>query len=226
MFLTRCLSPQVTPGGPALALDPPSKSDPLEDLSLSLLAPPPAPRPSPALPPATRSSGSVPSSLSCAPALPPLPARSRSQEDARGSPNPFAPALALPGMNPFRAPPRDAEAEAAGPLEPAPFPLPQPAGFPGAASASPPRGWVTFEDEDFGGRARPRAAGPDSWGPWPGPSSGPGATSGDDGGPGTGVAPCAPPSRRPPPPPPPGAAPPANPFAAPDPAPDSTSTER
>ncbi|KAK1344372.1 hypothetical protein QTO34_014939 [Cnephaeus nilssonii] len=239
--------PQVKPNGvPAVRLESPSKSDPFEDLSLSLLALPqaqppvhPAPVLAPGppgvvpLPPATQSNSSFLSSVSCMPALPPLPARTRSQENARCSPNPFAPAFPgtdLPAdrTNPFRAPSRGAEA-AARPLEPdprAPFPPPQPDGFQDRAhlkaqatvSASPPRGWVTFEEEDFGVRAKSKAAGPGSLGPRPGPSSSPGVTFGDDWGKGTGLPPCALPSRRPPPPPgsalPAGPTPPADPFTA------------
>ncbi|XP_054569377.1 synaptojanin-1 isoform X2 [Eptesicus fuscus] len=241
--------PQVKPNGvPALRLESPSRSDPFEDLSLSLLALPqaqppvhPAPVLAPGppgvvpLPPATQSNSSILSSVSCMPALPPLPARSRSQEHARRSPNPFAPAfpgtdlpadtspgtdLSADRSNPFRAPSRDTEAAAR------PFPPPGPDGFQDRAhlqaqatvSASPPRGWVTFEEEDFGVRAKSKAAGPGSLGPRPGLSSGPGVTFGDDWGKGTGVPPCALPSRRPPPPPgsalPAGPAPPADPFTA------------
>ncbi|XP_014390683.1 PREDICTED: synaptojanin-1 [Myotis brandtii] len=252
--------PQVRPNGvPAVRLESPSKSDPFEDLSLSLLAvsqaqPPvhPAPVLTPGpkgvvpLPPATSSNISILSSVSCMPTLPPLPMRSQSQENVRCSPNPFAPTF--PGtdlfagrMNPFRAPSRDAEA-AAQPVEPVPCaPLPppgprgqsigkppaQPPGFQDSsdpqvqatASANPPRGWVTFEEEeDFGVRAKLKAACPDSLGPRPGPSSGPGVTFGDDWGQGTGVPTCVLPSRRPPPPPcsalPAGPAPPADPFTA------------
>ncbi|XP_036203342.1 synaptojanin-1 isoform X1 [Myotis myotis] len=251
---------QVRPNGvPAVRLESPSKSDPFEDLSLSLLAvsqaqPPvhpapvltPGPRGVVPLPPATSSDISILSSVSCMPTLPPLPVRSQSQENMRCSPNPFAPTF--PGTdlfasrtNPFRAPSRDAEA-AAQPMEPVPCPpLPppgprgqssgkppaQPPGFqdssdpqaPATASASPPRGWVTFEEEeDFGVRAKLKAACPDSLGPRPGPSSGPGVTFGDDWCQGTGVPTCVLPSRRPPPPPgsalPAGPAPPADPFAA------------
>lgn len=189
------------------------------------------------LPPATSSNISILSSVSCMPTLPPLPVRSQSQENVRCSPNPFAPAF--PGTdlfagrtNPFRAPSRDAEAAAAQPVEPVPCPaLPppgprgqssgkppaQPPGF--QDSSGPPRGWVTFEEEeDFGVSAKLKAACPDSLGPWPGPSSGPGVTLGDDWGQGTGVPTCVLPSRRPPPPPgsvlPAGPAPPADPFTA------------
>ncbi|XP_015415749.1 PREDICTED: synaptojanin-1 [Myotis davidii] len=253
---------QVRPNGvPAVRLESPSKSDPFEDLSLSLLAvsqarPPVHPAPVLTLgpkgvvplPPATSSNISILSSVSCMPTLPPLPMRSQSQENVRCSPNPFAPTF--PGTdlfagrtNPFRAPSRDAEA-AAQPVEPVPCPLlptpgprgqssgtppAQPPGFQDSsdqqdpatatASASPPRGWVTFEEEeDFGVSAKLKAACPGSLGPRPGPSSGPGVTLGDDWGQGTGVPTCVLPSRRPPPPPgsalPAGPAPPADPFTA------------
>ncbi|ELK38274.1 Synaptojanin-1 [Myotis davidii] len=252
----------VRPNGvPAVRLESPSKSDPFEDLSLSLLAvsqarPPVHPAPVLTLgpkgvvplPPATSSNISILSSVSCMPTLPPLPMRSQSQENVRCSPNPFAPTF--PGTdlfagrtNPFRAPSRDAEA-AAQPVEPVPCPLlptpgprgqssgtppAQPPGFQDSsdqqdpatatASASPPRGWVTFEEEeDFGVSAKLKAACPGSLGPRPGPSSGPGVTLGDDWGQGTGVPTCVLPSRRPPPPPgsalPAGPAPPADPFTA------------
>lgn len=232
-------------GVPPTRLESPSKIDPFKDLSLSLLAlpqaqPPVHPTPVPTgvvpLPPATHNNISISSSVSCMPALPPLPARSRSQENPGGALNPFAPAfpgtdLSADRTNPFRGPSRDAEA-AVRPLEPvphAPFPAPgpqgqssgppppQPHGFQDSARPSPPRGWVTFEEEDFGVRAKAKAAGPDPLGPWPGPSSGPGVAFGDDWGTGAGVPLCALPSRRPPPPPssalPTGPAPPADPFS-------------
>ncbi|XP_045434337.1 synaptojanin-1 isoform X1 [Pipistrellus kuhlii] len=247
--------PQVNPNGvPPARLDSPSKIDPFKDLSLSLLALPqaqPPVHPTPVLtgvvplPPATHNNISISSSVSCMPALPPLPARSRSQENPGCALNPFAPAFPSSDLfadrtNPFRGPSRDAEA-AVRPVEPvphAPFPAPGPQGqssgppppqphgsqdsthlqAQATASPHPPRGWVTFEEEDFGVRAKAKAAGPDPLGPWPGPSSGPGVAFGDDGGTGTGVPLCALPSRRPPPPPssalPAGPAPPADPFSA------------
>lgn len=186
------------------------------------------------LPPATRSNISILSSVSCMPTLPPLPARSQSQENVRCSLNPFAPTVTGPDLfadrtNPFRAPSRDTEVVAR-PLEP--VPRAQPDGFKDSSdlqaqatvSAGPPRGWVTFEEEeDFGVRAKSKAACLDSLGPQPGPSSGPDVTFGDDWGQGTGVATCVLPSRRPPPPPgsllPAGPAPPADPFTALAPAP-------
>lgn len=118
--------PQVkTNGVSAVRLESPLKSDPLEDLSFNLLAVSKAQlsvQASPVLTPdpkgliqfpsATQSNINTLSSVSCMPTLPPIPARSKSQENMRCSPNPFTTSLtstnpftdstAAPG-NPFRA---------------------------------------------------------------------------------------------------------------------------
>lgn len=101
------------------------KSDPFEDLSLSLLAVSkaqspvhaspvltPGPKGLVPLPPATQTNASALSSVGCMLPLPPPPARNKSQEDMQCSPNPFtarpagtnpfADRTAAPG-NPFRA---------------------------------------------------------------------------------------------------------------------------
>ncbi|XP_036098468.1 synaptojanin-1 isoform X2 [Molossus molossus] len=156
--------PQVkTNGASAVRLESPLKSDPFDDLSLTLLAAPKAPppvHPAPVLPPgllglaplpsATQSS-SILSSVSCLPTLPPIPARSKSQENMRGSPNPFTASVA--GTNPFpdrTATPRNPfraespESGAApglsreGPVALSPFPPPKPLGHGASKSPSPP----------------------------------------------------------------------------------------
>ncbi|XP_037380920.1 synaptojanin-1 isoform X2 [Talpa occidentalis] len=125
--------PQIkTNGISAVRLESPLKSDPFEDLSFNLLAVskaqlsvpvPPVLTPSPQgpvhLPFATQSNINTLSSVSCMSALPPIPARSKSQESIRGSPNPFLTGAtstnpftdrtATPG-NPFRAQPQESAA--------------------------------------------------------------------------------------------------------------------
>lgn len=101
------------------------KSDPFEDLSFNLLAVSKAqlcvqtspvlttnPKRLIQLPSATQSNVNTVGSVSCMPTMPPIPARSKSQENMRSSPNPFITSLtstnpftdrtAAPG-NPFRA---------------------------------------------------------------------------------------------------------------------------
>nr|XP_055169325.1 synaptojanin-1 isoform X3 [Nyctereutes procyonoides] len=121
--------PQVkTNGISAVRLESPLKSDPFEDLSFNLLAVSkaqlsvqtssvltPDPKGLIQLPSATQSNMSTLSSVSC---MPPIPARSKSQENMRSSPNPFITSLtstnpftdrtAAPG-NPFRAESRESE---------------------------------------------------------------------------------------------------------------------
>nr|CAI9703917.1 unnamed protein product [Rangifer tarandus platyrhynchus] len=120
--------PQVkTNGVSTVRLDSPLKSDPFEDLSLNLLAVSkaqpsvhtPNPRGLTPLPSATPSNTNTLSSVSCMPTMPPIPARSISQENMRRSPNPFIPSssstnpftdgTAVPG-NPFRAESQESEA--------------------------------------------------------------------------------------------------------------------
>ncbi|XP_040084040.1 synaptojanin-1 isoform X5 [Oryx dammah] len=120
--------PQVkTNGVSAVRLDSPLKSDPFEDLSLNLLAVSkaqpsvhtPNPRGLTPLPSATPSNTNTLSSVSCMPTMPPVPARSKSQENTRCSPNPFISSssstnpftnrTATP-RNPFRAESQESEA--------------------------------------------------------------------------------------------------------------------
>nr|XP_012636353.1 synaptojanin-1 isoform X9 [Microcebus murinus] len=108
------------------------KGDPFEDLSLNLLAVSkaqlsvqmsPVLTPNPKrliqLPSATQSNVNTLSSVSCMPTMPPIPARSKSQENMRSSSNPFITSLtstdpfsdrtATPG-NPFRTESQELEA--------------------------------------------------------------------------------------------------------------------
>nr|XP_020751553.1 synaptojanin-1-like [Odocoileus virginianus texanus] len=116
-----------TNGVSTVRLDSPLKSDPFEDLSLTLLAVSkaqpsvhtPSPRGLTPLPSATPSNANTLSSVSCMPTMPPIPARSKSQENMRRSPNPFIPSssstnpftdrTAVP-RNPFRAESQESEA--------------------------------------------------------------------------------------------------------------------
>ncbi|XP_045140374.1 synaptojanin-1 isoform X3 [Echinops telfairi] len=121
-----------TNGVSDIKLEPPLKSDPFEDLSFNLLAvsnaqlsvhTSPALTPNPEglipLPSATQSHVGTMSSVNCMLPMPPIPARSKSQENSRSSPNPFITTLtstnpftdrtAAPG-NPFRAESLESEA--------------------------------------------------------------------------------------------------------------------
>ncbi|XP_074182094.1 synaptojanin-1 isoform X12 [Rhinolophus sinicus] len=150
-------SPQTqvkTNGVSAVRLESPLKSDPFEDLSLNLLAVSKAQlsvQASPVLTPdpkgliqfpsATQSNINTLSSVSCMPTLPPIPARSKSQENMRCSPNPFTTSLtstnpftdrtATPG-NPFRAKSQESEATSwfskEEPVADSPFPSLKPLG--------------------------------------------------------------------------------------------------
>ncbi|XP_017497396.1 synaptojanin-1 isoform X2 [Manis javanica] len=104
--------PQVKNGVSAVRLESPLKSDPFEDLSFNLLAISKAQlsvQTSPVLTAnpntlieslsATQSNINTLSSISCVSAVPPIPARSKSQENTRCSPNPFI--TTLPSTNPF-----------------------------------------------------------------------------------------------------------------------------
>ncbi|XP_013359641.1 PREDICTED: synaptojanin-1 isoform X7 [Chinchilla lanigera] len=131
-----------------------SKSDPFEDLSFNLLAvskaqlsvqtsPVLAPDPKRLvqLPSATQSDANTVSSVSCMPTMPPVPARSKSQENMESSPNPFITSLtstnpftdrtAVPG-NPFRAQSQESEPTSwlskAEPVTNSPFPSLMPLG--------------------------------------------------------------------------------------------------
>ncbi|XP_039713629.1 synaptojanin-1 isoform X2 [Pteropus medius] len=101
-----------TNGISAVRLESPLKSDPFEDLSFNLLAVSkaqlsvqtspgltPHPKGLIQLPSATQSNINALSSVSCMPTLPPVPARSKSQENMRRSPNPFT--MSLTSTNPF-----------------------------------------------------------------------------------------------------------------------------
>ncbi|XP_011724542.2 synaptojanin-1 isoform X12 [Macaca nemestrina] len=125
--------PQVkTNGISGVKRESPLKIDPFEDLSFNLLAvskaqlsvqTSPVPTPDPKrliqLPSVTQSNVNTLSSVSCMPTMPPIPARSQSQENMRSSPNPFITGLtrtnpfsdrtAAPG-NPFKAESQESEA--------------------------------------------------------------------------------------------------------------------
>ncbi|XP_011844431.1 PREDICTED: synaptojanin-1 isoform X2 [Mandrillus leucophaeus] len=125
--------PQVkTNGISGVKRESPLKIDPFEDLSFNLLAvskaqlsvqTSPVPTPDPKrliqLPSVTQSNVNTLSSVSCMPTMPPIPARSQSQENVRSSPNPFITGLtrtnpfsdrtAAPG-NPFKAESQESEA--------------------------------------------------------------------------------------------------------------------
>ncbi|XP_025235996.1 synaptojanin-1 isoform X2 [Theropithecus gelada] len=125
--------PQVkTNGISGVKRESPLKIDPFEDLSFNLLAvskaqlsvqTSPVPTPDPKrliqLPSVTQSNVNTLSSVSCMPTMPPIPARSQSQENMRSSPNPFITSLtrtnpfsdrtAAPG-NPFKAESQESEA--------------------------------------------------------------------------------------------------------------------
>ncbi|XP_033088214.1 synaptojanin-1 isoform X3 [Trachypithecus francoisi] len=147
--------PQVkTNGISGVKRESPLKIDPFEDLSFNLLAvskaqlsvqtsPVPAPDPKRLiqLPSVTQSNVNTLSSVSCMPTMPPIPARSQSQENMRSSPNPFITGLtrtnpfsdrtAAPG-NPFKAESQESEATSwfskEEPVTINPFPSLQPLG--------------------------------------------------------------------------------------------------
>uniref|UniRef100_A0A8C3VT39 Synaptojanin-1 n=1 Tax=Catagonus wagneri TaxID=51154 RepID=A0A8C3VT39_9CETA len=142
--------PQVkTNGVSAVRLDSPLKSDPFEDLSFNLLTAfkdqfsvqTPDPKGLIPLPSATPGNTNTLSSASCMPTMPPIPARSKSQENTRCSPNPFVASssstnpftdrTAAPG-NPFRAESQESEATSwfspEHPVAQSPFPPRQPLG--------------------------------------------------------------------------------------------------
>ncbi|KAM5281723.1 synaptojanin-1 isoform 5-T5 [Ctenodactylus gundi] len=126
------------------------KSDPFEELSFNLLAVSKVqlsaqtssvltsdPKGLIQLPSATQSNVNTLSSVSCMPTMPPIPARSKSQENTRNSPNlftatltstnPFNDRTAAPG-NPFRAQSQESEATSSlskeEPIRNSPFPSP------------------------------------------------------------------------------------------------------
>ncbi|XP_045857841.1 synaptojanin-1 isoform X2 [Meles meles] len=152
--------PQVKANGvSAVRLESPLKSDPFEDLSLNVLAVSkpqlsvqtssvltPNPKGLVQLPSATQSNVNTLSSVSC---MPPIPARSKSQENTRCSPNPFVTSLsstnpftdrtATPG-NPFRAESQESEATSwlskEEPIANSPFPSLNPLGHTSSKPAS------------------------------------------------------------------------------------------
>ncbi|XP_021573439.1 synaptojanin-1 isoform X2 [Carlito syrichta] len=180
-----------TNGVSSIKLESPLKSDPFEDLSFNLLAvskaqlsvqTSPVLTPNPKrliqLPSATQSNVNTLSSVSCMPTMPPIPARSKSQENMRSSPNPFVTGLTstnpfsdrtiAPG-NPFRAESQESEATSwfstEEPVTINPFPplghnkSKPPSSLDGfkdsfdlqgqsTVKISNPKGWVTFEEEE------------------------------------------------------------------------------
>ncbi|XP_063558683.1 synaptojanin-1 isoform X15 [Gorilla gorilla gorilla] len=165
----------------------PLKIDPFEDLSFNLLAvskarlsvqTSPVPTPDPKrliqLPSATQSNVNTLSSVSCMPTMPPIPARSQSQENMRSSPNPFITGLtrtnpfsdrtAAPG-NPFRAKSEESEATSwfskEEPVTISPFPSLQPLGHNKSRASSSLDG---FKDSfDLQGQSTLKISNPKGW---------------------------------------------------------------
>ncbi|XP_029794908.1 synaptojanin-1 isoform X4 [Suricata suricatta] len=177
--------PQVkTNGISAVRLESPLKSDPFEDLSFNLLAvskaqlpiqtssaPAPNPKGLIQLPSATQSHMNTLSSVTC---MPPIPARSQSQENMRCSPNPFITSLtstnpftdrtAAPG-NPFRAESQESEATSwlsrDEPLGNSPFPSLKPLGH---DSSKPSCSFDGFKDSfDLQGQPAAKISTPKGW---------------------------------------------------------------
>nr|XP_055135479.1 synaptojanin-1 isoform X4 [Symphalangus syndactylus] len=168
-------------------LESPLKIDPFEDLSFSLLAvskaqlsvqTSPVPTPDPKrliqLPSATQSNVNTLSSVSCMPTMPPIPARSQSQENMRSSPNPFITGLtrtnpfsdrtAAPG-NPFRAESQESEATSwfskEEPVTISPFPSLQPLGHNKSKASS---SLDDFKDSfDLQGQSTLKISNPKGW---------------------------------------------------------------
>ncbi|XP_043449660.1 synaptojanin-1 isoform X5 [Prionailurus bengalensis] len=176
--------PQVkTNGVSAIRLESPLKNDPFEDLSFSLLAvskaqssiqtscaPTPNPKGLIQLPSATQSNMNTLSSVTC---MPPIPARSKSQENMRCSPNPFITSLtstnpftdrtAAPG-NPFRAESQESEATSwlskDEPVASSPFPSLKPLGH----NNSKPSSFDGFKDSfDLQGQSSAKISNPKGW---------------------------------------------------------------
>ncbi|XP_053076597.1 synaptojanin-1 isoform X5 [Acinonyx jubatus] len=176
--------PQVkTNGVSAVRLESPLKNDPFEDLSFSLLAvskaqssiqtscaPTPNPKGLIQLPSATQSNMNTLSSVTC---MPPIPARSKSQENMRCSPNPFITSLtstnpftdrtAAPG-NPFRAESQESEATSwlskDEPVASSPFPSLRPLGH----NNSKPSSFDGFKDSfDLQGQSSAKISNPKGW---------------------------------------------------------------
>ncbi|XP_026368786.2 synaptojanin-1 isoform X3 [Ursus arctos] len=177
--------PQVkTNGVSAVRLESPLKSDPFEDLSFNLLAVSkaqlsvqtssvltPNPKGLIQLPSATQSNVNTLSSVSC---MPPIPARSKSQENMRCSPNPFVTSLtstnpftdrtAAPG-NPFRAESQESEATSwlskEEPVADSPFPSLKPLGH---NSSKPASSFDGFKDSfDLQGQSTAKISNPKGW---------------------------------------------------------------
>lgn len=125
------------------------------------------------LPSATQSCSTL-SSVSCMPTLPPIPARSNSQENMRSSPNPFLTSLtstnpftdrtAAPG-NPFRAQSQESEATSwlckEEPITDCPFPSLMPVGHNTSKSSASLDG---FKDSfDLQGRSAVKTSNPRGW---------------------------------------------------------------
>ncbi|XP_034873495.1 synaptojanin-1 isoform X3 [Mirounga leonina] len=177
--------PQVkTNGVSAVRLESPLKSNPFEDLSFNLLAVSkaqlpvqtssvltPNPKGLIHLPSATQSGVNTLSSISC---MPPIPARSKSQENMRCSPNPFVTSLtstnpftdrtAAPG-NPFRAESQESEATSwlskEEPVANSPFPSLKPLGH---NSSKPASSFDGFKDSfDLQGQSMAKISNPKGW---------------------------------------------------------------
>ncbi|XP_059020588.1 synaptojanin-1 isoform X6 [Mustela lutreola] len=177
--------PQVKANGvSAVRLESPLKSDPLEDLSFNVLAVSkpqlsvqtssvltPNPKGLVQLPSATQSNVTTLSSVSC---MPPIPARSKSQENMRYSPNPFVTSLsstnpftdrtATPG-NPFRAESQESEATSwlskEEPVANNPFPSLKPLG---RTSSKPASSLDCFKDSfDLQGQSTAKISNPKGW---------------------------------------------------------------
>ncbi|XP_032209704.1 synaptojanin-1 isoform X6 [Mustela erminea] len=177
--------PQVKANGvSAVRLESPLKSDPFEDLSFNVLAVSkpqlsvqtsslltPNPKGLVQLPSATQSNMTTLSSVSC---MPPIPARSKSQENMRCSPNPFVTSLsstnpftdrtATPG-NPFRAESQESEATSwlskEEPIANNPFPSLKPLG---RTSSKPASSLDGFKDSfDLQGQSTAKISNPKGW---------------------------------------------------------------
>ncbi|XP_023046254.2 synaptojanin-1 isoform X2 [Piliocolobus tephrosceles] len=180
--------PQVkTNGISGVKRESPLKIDPFEDLSFNLLAvskaqlsvqmspiPTPDPKRLIQLPSVTQSNVNTLSSVSCMPTMPPIPARSQSQENMRSSPNPFITGLtgtnlfsdrtAAPG-NPFKAESQESEATSwfskEEPVTINPFPSLQPLGHNESKASSSLDGFK--ESFDLQGQSTLKISNPKGW---------------------------------------------------------------
>ncbi|XP_058152153.1 synaptojanin-1 isoform X10 [Dasypus novemcinctus] len=206
-----------TNGVSGVKLESTLKSDPFEDLSFNLLAVSktqlsvqtlPVLTPNSKgliqLPSAMQSNVNTLSSVSCMPTMPPIPARSKSQENMESSPNPFIPSLTSTNSfmdrtatagNPFRVESHQRSSS------PSPEDSEDSFDLQGQSTVktSNPKGWVTFEEEeDFGVTQKSKS---DLLANQPSSFSGPTLAFDGDYNKGTNVPFCVLPSRRPPPPP-------------------------